>query len=93
MTHAARVSGRMSQFSASGLRVAAADAREASARHAARSGELTARSTTDAGHTALAARPAAGSTVLATGSAGAAVGGTAAAARVLLEDGVGGRAD
>jgi hypothetical protein len=79
---------RVVQATQPDLAVAAADARKASTRDAARTRELPAGPATDASHTALAARPAAGTFVLAPRSAGAAVRGTAAAARILLEDGV-----
>jgi hypothetical protein len=66
---------------------AAADARKTAgtARHATRTGELAAGTAADARDAALPARPAAGATVLAAGPA-VAVGVTAGAAGVLLED-------
>jgi hypothetical protein len=69
--------------------VAAPDARDTSTRRTARTRELSAGATTDARHAALAARSATRTTVLTTRSTGA-VGITAAATRVLLEDHVSG---
>ncbi len=72
-----------------GSGVAAADAKQATAGLTIRTGVLAAESTTDAGHTALAAGSAAWTTVLTSGSAGSSVGGTSAAARVQLVNDVG----